>query len=194
MEELMNQGVIAMKKRFDAATLLAELKAMDKREWHVGRALDQYGQIGLMCRPGASAHERWTDACGSLLQEDGSGLRARTEDFTERTMSRELCPVLNETMDSVENIIRMTGRRMGRVRLMSQKAKTCLSLHRDLDEFRFHIPLQTNGNVFFVVDDRVSRMPNIGSLYILYTRGYHTVCNADAKMERLHLLFDTYRP
>lgn len=193
MEQKINQGIIALTKRFDPVAMLNELKALDKREWHAGRALDQFGQIGLTCRSGVEKYDQWKDACGSLKNEDGSGLRAMTSDFTERTVDRENYPVLNKTMDEVEIIIRGTGRRMGRVRLMSQKAKTCLSLHRDLDEFRFHIPLQTCGNVFFVVDDRVCRMPNIGSLYILYTRGLHTVVNADSKMERLHLLFDTYK-
>ena len=43
-----------------------------------------------------------------------------------------------------------------RVRLMKLKSKTCYSYHQDQCK-RFHIPLITNDNCFFVIEDEIKR-------------------------------------
>ena len=43
-----------------------------------------------------------------------------------------------------------------RVRLMNLKSKTCYSYHKDQGK-RFHIPIITNENCFFVVDEEIKR-------------------------------------
>ena len=73
-----------------------------------------------------------------------------------------------------------------RVRLMNLKSKTCYSYHQDQCK-RFHIPLITNDNCFFVVDDKVKRYPADGNYYIIDTDKKHTAVNASWE-DRIHLI------
>ena len=66
---------------------------------------------------------------------------------------------------------------MYRTRLMNMKPKTCYSYHWDPTK-RMHIPLITNENNFFVIDDEVSRYPADGSYYLIDTTKKHTFVNA----------------
>ena len=69
---------------------------------------------------------------------------------------------------------------------------TCLSYHVDPDSIRYHIPLITDADAFFVVDDMVERMPDIGRLYSLQTNVKHTAINASTSANRLHIVFSTH--
>jgi hypothetical protein len=83
---------------------------------------------------------------------------------------------------------------VGRVRIITLKPKVCLTYHTDPEsQFRFHIPIVTNENVLFIVDDQVQRMPQCGQLYQLEVQKKHTVLNA-SREERIHLVFDGYVP
>ena len=73
-----------------------------------------------------------------------------------------------------------------RVRLMNLKSKTCYSYHQDQGK-RFHIPLITNDNCFFVVDDKIVRYPADGNYYIVDTTKKHTAVNASWE-DRIHLI------
>jgi hypothetical protein len=73
-----------------------------------------------------------------------------------------------------------------RVRLMRLKSKTCYSYHRDQCR-RFHIPIITNDNCFFVIEDRLARMPANGKYYIIDTNKKHTAVNASWD-DRIHLI------
>ena len=73
-----------------------------------------------------------------------------------------------------------------RVRLMRLKSKTCYSYHQDQGK-RFHIPLITNDNCFFVVDDKIVRYPADGNYYIVDTTKKHTAVNASWE-DRIHLI------
>jgi len=66
---------------------------------------------------------------------------------------------------------------MYRTRLMNMKPKTCYSYHWDPTK-RMHIPLLTNENNFFVIDDEISRYPADGSYYLIDTTKKHTFVNA----------------
>ncbi len=94
--------------------------------------------------------------------------------------------------NQVSSIAKQYGVKIGRSRWMRLNPKTCLSLHWDPDEFRFHIPVKTNEKVFFVVDDVCYRMPEVGSLYLLNTTKLHTAVNASFET-RDHLVFDTFK-
>ena len=76
--------------------------------------------------------------------------------------------------------------KMYRSRLMNMPPKYCYSYHRDPTQ-RMHIPLITNENCFFVIDDRVLRIPADGNHYLIDTRKMHTFVNASFK-ERLHIV------
>ena len=83
---------------------------------------------------------------------------------------------------------------VGRVRIITLRPKVCLTYHTDPESsYRFHIPVVTNENVLFVVDDHVQRMPQCGQMYQLDVQKKHTVLNA-SREERIHLVFDGYVP
>lgn len=79
-----------------------------------------------------------------------------------------------------------------RIRFMNMTPITCLSYHIDPDPIRYHIPLITDTDAFFVVGDTVERMPEIGRLYSLPTNVRHTAINASASANRLHIVFSTH--
>ena len=76
--------------------------------------------------------------------------------------------------------------KMYRSRLMKMTSKHCYSYHRDRTQ-RIHIPLVTNENCFFVIEDRVLRIPADGNHYLIDTRKMHTFVNASFE-ERLHIV------
>lgn len=76
--------------------------------------------------------------------------------------------------------------KMYRSRLMNMRPKYCYTYHRDPTQ-RIHIPLLTNENCFFVIDDQVLRIPADGNHYLIDTRKMHTFVNASFK-ERLHIV------
>ena len=73
-----------------------------------------------------------------------------------------------------------------RTRVMRMKPKTCYTYHRDFTK-RLHIPLVTNPNCFFVVDDEVIRYPATGDSYIVDTTKIHTAVNASLE-DRIHIV------
>ena len=73
-----------------------------------------------------------------------------------------------------------------RVRLMNLKGKTCYSYHKDQCK-RFHIPIITNENCFFIVDEKIVRCPADGNYYIIDTTKKHTAVNASFE-DRIHLI------
>ena len=73
-----------------------------------------------------------------------------------------------------------------RVRLMNLKSKTCYSYHKDQCK-RFHIPIITNENCFFIVDEKIVRCPADGNYYVIDTTKKHTAVNASFE-DRIHLI------
>lgn len=71
--------------------------------------------------------------------------------------------------------------------------KKCLSYHRDDVPVRFHLVLDTHPSAFFVVNDVVYRMPEVGSLYSLRTDQLHTAVNAHLTLPRIHFTFSGYK-
>ena len=102
------------------------------------------------------------------------GLEHKEEDFTEFLFD---LPYTN-------SILEKEG--MFRTRVMKLKPKSCYTYHKDPTK-RKHIPLVTNYNCFFVVQDEVVRMPANGSVFILDTTKMHTALNASRK-ERIHIV------
>ena len=73
-----------------------------------------------------------------------------------------------------------------RVRLMNLKSKTCYSYHKDQGK-RFHIPIITNENCFFIVEDKLIRYSADGNYCIIDTSKKHTAVNASWE-DRIHLI------
>lgn len=74
---------------------------------------------------------------------------------------------------------------MLRSRVMRMKKKYCYFRHTDRFA-RVHIPLVTNKDNFFVLDDKVYYLP-IGEVYLTDTTLYHTFVNASQE-ERIHIV------
>ena len=75
---------------------------------------------------------------------------------------------------------------MRRTRVMRMPSKYCYSYHRD-PTMRMHIPLITNDDCFFVIEDEVIRLPADGNHYTVDTRKKHTFVNASFE-ERIHIV------
>lgn len=105
------------------------------------------------------------------------------DDFYESNLEEEFIHPLFEL--PYLNFI-MKNYRLARTRLMRQSKKTCYSLHID-DTKRYHIPVYTNDNCFFVIDDKIYRLPSDGSIYLVDTTLMHTAVNASFE-ERTHIV------
>lgn len=102
-------------------------------------------------------------------------------------------PELRKLVVDVTLFINNSGLSVGRVRLLKLTGKSNLTYHIDAESsIRYHIPLVTNGDIFFVIDDQVERMPTVGMLYSLDVQKRHTVVNA-SRQDRVHLVFDCYQ-
>lgn len=75
---------------------------------------------------------------------------------------------------------------MVRTRIMTMRSKTCYSYHWDLSS-RIHLPLVTNDDCFFVIEDNVYRTPADGSIYRVDTTKKHTFVNASFD-NRIHIM------
>lgn len=99
----------------------------------------------------------------------------KEEEFVEPTF---------KDLEYTNSIIQKLG--MYRTRVMSMPPKTCYTYHRDYTQ-RMHIPLITNENCFFVIDDEVVRLPADGNHYLINTTKKHTFVNASMK-HRIHII------
>jgi hypothetical protein len=75
---------------------------------------------------------------------------------------------------------------MCRTRVMNLKSKTCYTYHQDSTK-RIHIPVITNQNCFFIINNEVKHYPADGSYYLVNTTQYHTALNA-SKQDRIHIV------
>ncbi len=180
------QPVRPVIKSFCEPQVLAELSALAQRITETPQ-FQKVLQFSVTSTKGEDVFE----GTGSLYDYSKKEFTASTDQFTElnsifRGTSFET--VYKQIQSAAENY----GVKIGRSRWMRLNPKTCLSLHSDLDEFRFHIPVKTNDKCFFVVDDICYRMPEVGSLYLLNTTKLHTAVNASFET-RDHIVFDTFK-
>jgi hypothetical protein len=155
-------------------------------EAHKSRGL--HNQLSLKYRPGKAVYQ---DGCGIAYN-----LKTHEKTFCESEFTSYNPDLPQDILTALKKIEAIAqeefGFRIGRVRLINLKFKTCLSLHVDYDGFRLHIPIITNPKCFFVVKDQLYKMPNQGSLYFLNTKELHTAVNASFSYDRLHLVCGTY--
>ena len=76
--------------------------------------------------------------------------------------------------------------KIGYTRVCILDSKKCYSLHKDISK-RIHIPIETNDKCFFVIDDKVVRLPADGSVYEVDTTKIHTFVNASIN-PRIHIV------
>lgn len=136
-------------------------------------------------------NEDWFDGIGSLYDYNLKKITRNTLDYI----------ILNKYFDNsyieqLINDVKILANNdkvnIGRIRLMRLLPKTCYTLHQDLEEFRYHIPLITNDKCFFVCGNNIEKMLEKGMLYRFRTNEMHTAVNASF-YDRIHLVFDTFR-
>ena len=105
---------------------------------------------------------------------------------------KELNPLFHNTyLEEVLNIVNHKVGQTYRVRFMNMQPRSAYRLHSD-QGLRYHIPLITEKGCYFIIDDNLYEMLEIGSLYGFDGRKKHTAINASKNnSHRLHLLFTT---
>ena len=182
----LNQGIVPLHDGFCSAAEIDHLYQILQPALQDDRFI-QSKQIAIS----SSTGNDYFDGIGSLYDYKLKAMTRSTADYT--ILNKEIRESqLAEIFEIAQTFARQADRNIGRIRLMRLNPKTCLSLHVDLDEWRLHIPLKTNPGAFFVVNNKVLRMPKAGSLYLLNTRDAHTAINASFEI-RDHLVFDTYK-
>jgi hypothetical protein len=96
-----------------------------------------------------------------------------------------LCTQFKNTLFEEVYAALSTQYRIGRVRIMNLKPKTCLSWHVD-DSTRIHYPMKTQEGCFMVIDNEVKHLSK-NQWYHTNTIKYHSVFNG-SKENRYHLV------
>ena len=96
-----------------------------------------------------------------------------------------LCNAFKKTLfEEVYNELRKKYK-IGRIRLMKMKPKTCLSWHIDLCA-RVHFPIKTQDGCIMVIENEVMHMP-ADTWWYTNTHNKHTAVNA-SNQDRIHLV------
>ena len=96
-----------------------------------------------------------------------------------------LCSQFKNTMfETVYNEL-SNKYKLGRVRLMRSKSKTCLSWHTD-NSIRLHYPLKTQEGCLMIIEDEVMHLTK-DVWWMTNTKVKHTALNA-SKEDRIHLV------
>ena len=91
---------------------------------------------------------------------------------------------LNFDLPYTNSIIEKLG--MYNSRVMKLRPRSCYTFHSDLQR-RIHIPVITNRDCFFIIEDKVERLKGEGDYYIVDTTKYHTFVNASV-YDRIHIV------
>ena len=119
---------------------------------------------------------------GSLLQDHTGTMEERV--VLVREIEKDFIVPLWPQLIYTNQILEELG--MYRSRVMKMKSKTCYTYHID-PTCRMHIPLKTNENCFFVIEDEVIRLPADGKSYRVDTTKKHTFVNASFE-DRIHIV------
>jgi len=122
-----------------------------------------------------SLGKEWTNA----KIKDIENPEFKEEDFT------QLCSVFKGTLfEDVYNELTKHFK-IGRLRIMHSKPKTCLSWHYDHHK-RIHYSMQTNHGSMMVIEEESKHLP-LNTWWLTDTTKYHTALNAGYH-ERCHLV------
>lgn len=164
----MNNIVTKLNIPHDTNKLLSECdKIISEYGW------GQLNQISLTHRPEIIGNERYFDGIGSM-----------PNGYKERDFS-----IFNQDLTEtyIEELIQRIPYKLGRIRIMKMKHRSCYSVHRD-STMRTHIPLITNNQALMIWPDHdmIVHMP-IGEIYLTDTTLKHTAMNGSME-ERIHIV------
>lgn len=174
-------GVLPLEYHFDASRILEIVKS-------ASNTIDmKLNQIFITTAPDTSTHY------SSTYMHDKDAQRQFVKSIDPSTVvdDRFTNTYIEEVVLSVKAVIESRGLILGRVRILRMPSRACYAYHRDPDVYRFHIPLYVKNGNFFIVDDKLYTLDNIGQLYQVKTSELHTAVNASTE-DRYHLVFDTY--
>lgn len=144
---------------YDIERILLEMESLPKFD-------DQ------ICLQSIKGNNDYTFGCGFAKKIIDAGYHEK--DLTHKLFN---LPYINSIIDE---------HNLYRTKFFVMKSKTCYSLHKDRNK-RLHIPIVTNDKCFFVVEDKVVKMPKEGRAYKLDTTLLHTAVNASFE-KRIHLI------
>jgi len=93
--------------------------------------------------------------------------------------------IIPEVISQVESATNLT---FGHVKLRYVGPRHVEKIHIDHGDYRYHIPIVTNDNAFFVSNNQLFHMNSSKKLYKLSTTTPHTIVNAAGSQGRLHLI------
>lgn len=93
--------------------------------------------------------------------------------------------IIPKTILLIENTANL---KFGHIKLRYISPKHVEKIHMDYGDYRYHVPIVTNDNAFFVSNNQLYHMNNYKKLYMLNTQTLHTVVNAAGSQGRLHLI------
>jgi hypothetical protein len=137
-------------------------------------------QIMLQTVPGCNDHQY---GVGSLLA-DKKDISMDERISLVREIEKTFSEFLFDKLVYTNSVIKDLG--LYRTRVMKMSPLKAYSYHMDPTE-RIHIPLITNENCFFVIEDKIKRLPADGNHYHINTTKKHTFVNASFE-ERIHIV------
>jgi len=154
---------------------------------------NQHSSINLVAPRGEQ--QELSFGCGSLYDYEKKKWIAKEQDFDtiiSQFKDTYLASVINDVQLYAKQKYNLT---IGRSRLMVLRPKSCLTIHTDIGAtIRFHVPITTNPDCFFVhnlPEPVVSNMPSVGQLYTFDSSVPHTAINA-SRENRIHLVMVGY--
>ena len=173
---------------FDADMLRRGLETiLSICDWH-----PNHNQIGITQSIGPNATASWYNAAGSLIYkwgDDPFDTEGKLKKIDIVRAESDFSYFVNEFSSTVfKDVYDVLAKKykLGRVRLMKSKPKSCLSWHTD-SEKRLHIPIITNLGAKLVIEDEANHLEANGSVYLADTTRYHTAFNAGME-DRIHLV------
>lgn len=139
----------------------------------------------------------YTEASGSLRLDWNNQQKVIDENGNEKIVIPEfkypkeekdflyLCNIFKDTsFEEIFNILQKKYK-LGRLRIMKSKPKTCLSWHVDYYK-RIHLPIKTQAGCLMIIEDEVCELKS-GQWWDTNTIVPHTAVNA-SKEDRIHLV------
>ena len=168
-------------------TMFQKMVPMLMDSWKEWQFFTDVGQIALAIPPSVDTSMPYKD---QLLHGTGS-FHLKNWPYTDKDYTKLLAGF--EYIQPILDYAKQQGYTACRPMIRCLHPKTCLSYHADTAEMRFHIPLETSWQAFFVVQDTVHRMTEVGTLYSLQTNVMHTAVNANLLAPRLHFTLSVFK-
>jgi len=134
---------------------------------------------------GSLTHD-WSTSKTIIDQFGNERIEVKTYDvpYTETDFSVLCSQFKNTLFEDVYN--KLAGKyKLGRVRIMKSKPKTCLSWHTDAN-IRVHYPIKTQDGCFMIIENEVQHLSEF-TWWETNTFPLHTAVNA-SKEDRIHLV------